>query len=111
MPAHFKPTTRLFADDSRLYSKIRSLADAQTIQDDLDALQKWDETWQMSFNASKCEVLHITRKKRNSIQTTCRIHGHNFAITKSEKYTADNLPLKPTVDATKKATNRCLAFL
>lgn len=41
MPAQVKPTTRLFAEDSLLYKKIRSLTDAQTIQEDLDALKNW----------------------------------------------------------------------
>jgi hypothetical protein len=33
------------------------------LQDDLDRLQGWSEKWNLYFNASKCNVLHIGRKK------------------------------------------------
>ena len=39
IPARVKSTTRLFADDSLLYRKIKSPADTQ---EDLNALQEWD---------------------------------------------------------------------
>ena len=60
-------TTRLFADDSFLYMKIRSSQDAARLQDDLDCLQQWEKGCQMSFNPYKCIVIRIT-KKRNPIK-------------------------------------------
>ncbi|MCG8078128.1 MAG: reverse transcriptase family protein, partial [Candidatus Thiodiazotropha taylori] len=74
LPLQATSTTRLFADDSLLYRKIRSTQDAQALQDDLDRLQKWEEDWLMSFNPSKCEVVRITRK-RNPFKTTYQAYN------------------------------------
>jgi hypothetical protein len=54
---------RLFADDCLLSRPIKTEADATKLQEDIDALQNWESTWQMSFNPDKCEVLRITNKR------------------------------------------------
>jgi len=80
MPSKVQSTTtstRLFADDSLLYRKIKSPEDAQILQNDLNALQEWETTWKMSFNPDKCEVLRITRK-RTPTQADYSIHGHQL---------------------------------
>ena len=68
----------------------------------------------MSFNASKCEVIRVTRK-RNPIKTTYTIHGHDLTVNKIGKYLgvtiADNLTWNAHVDATSKKANNGLAFL
>ena len=56
MPLKVSSTTRLLADDSLLYRKIRSPEDACLLQEDLDKLQVWEKEWQMSFIPTKCEV-------------------------------------------------------
>ena len=62
---------RLFADDSILYREINSVHDQETLQNDLNTVFAWADKWQMSFNASKCQLLTITRKTkpRNHIYT------------------------------------------
>ena len=84
LPLKVSSTTRLFADDSLLYRRIRSSEDDRLLQEDLDKLQVWEKEWQMSFNPTKCEVIRIT-KKRNPIQTTLQIHGHDLTVTKAGK--------------------------
>ena len=68
----------------------------------------------MSFNASKCKVIRVTRK-RNPTKTTYTIHGHDLTKNKTGKYLrvtiADNLTWNAHVDATSKKTNNSLAFL
>jgi hypothetical protein len=36
--------SRLFADDSLIYRKIKSEADALALQEDLDRLQEWEDS-------------------------------------------------------------------
>ena len=55
-----------FADDTVIYRTISSPADHDLLQRDLDNLESWATTWQMSFNATKCKLLSITNKKKPS---------------------------------------------
>ena len=47
-----------FADDTKLFRKIKGNGDKQQLQDDIDKLIKWSEKWQMLFNFQKCKCLH-----------------------------------------------------
>lgn len=57
----------LFADDSKIYCRVPrygSNADnmdspENTLQKDLDELQKWATKWKMSFNVNKCKIMHL----------------------------------------------------
>ena len=57
---------RLFADDSIVYRVIRSPADHQILQTDIQMLTDWSKKWQMNFNTSKCHLLTITHKPKPS---------------------------------------------
>jgi hypothetical protein len=45
--------TRLFADDTILFRKINNTKDSDLLQQDLSALERWENEWQMSFNPTK----------------------------------------------------------
>ena len=47
-----------FADDTKVFRKIKSDADRQHLQDDLNKLIEWSGKWQMLFNFGKCKCLH-----------------------------------------------------
>ena len=47
-----------FADDTKVFRKIKGDADRQHLQDDLNKLIDWSEKWQMLFNFGKCKCLH-----------------------------------------------------
>ena len=52
---------KMFADDTKLYSKITSVDDGANLQADLNSLAEWSSKWLMPFNLSKCKVLHFGR--------------------------------------------------
>ena len=49
----------MFADDTKIFRKITSKGDAETLQSDLKLLEDWSTTWKLQFNAEKCHVLSI----------------------------------------------------
>ena len=49
----------MFADDIKLNRVIRSPNDCLQLQHDIDVLAQWSKRWLLSFNATKCKVLHI----------------------------------------------------
>lgn len=61
LPECTQSPVRLFADDCVLYRTIASMQDTVIMQQDLDKLAQWEQTWQMEFHPGKCHVLHITR--------------------------------------------------
>jgi len=48
-----------FADDTKICSRIRNTEDMSKLQEDLNTLQEWAQTWQMQFNTQKCKVMLI----------------------------------------------------
>ena len=104
----------LFADDSLVYRKVQQSSDCHALQQDLDSLQQWEQKWQMSFNADKCEVLRITNKRR-PILSDYYIHNQKLAIKTDAKYldvtiSSDLSWAKHTGNIVKKA-NSTMAFL
>ena len=53
---------KLFADDSKLFRRIKSHADRVILQEDLMKLQQWSQKWLLQFNENKCKVMHIGRR-------------------------------------------------
>ena len=66
-------TMRLFADDSILYREVKGTEDQEQLQQDLNTVFAWADKWQMSFNASKCQLLTITRKTKPKL--------HNYTVS------------------------------
>ena len=87
---------RLFADDTAMYFAISSTTEGQVLQTDLACLEQWEKMWDMQFNPSKCQVLHITRKVK-PLNTTYTI--------------ADDLSWSPHIDITTKKANQTHRFL
>ena len=114
MPSRVTSTTRLFADDSLLYCKIKTVEDTRTLQEDLRKLEQWESDWQMQFNPGKCEVIRISRRK-NLIQATYQIHQQDLSVVENGRYlgvTLNNkLSWNPHVDSVTKKANNSLAFL
>ena len=85
LPDIVKSNARLFADDCLLYRVINTKTDQLQLQEDLANLEKWEKTWQVSFNADKCFTLHITRK-RKIVEYNYMLHDHKLEVTTDSKY-------------------------
>ena len=80
----------LFADDSKLFSKIVSEQNRdkdnhngiEALQRDLDAAKEWANRWKMEFNVDKCKIMHLgpTNPKH-----TYTMGGTNLEVTSGEK--------------------------
>jgi len=77
LPQRVKNECRLYADDSKLIGVIEKEEDVICIQQDIDNLQSWAKTWQMSFNYDKCKVMHFGNKNRE--------HQYTMELGKGEQ--------------------------
>ena len=82
LPGTVKASCSIFADDTKLIKKIANLKDAHHLQEDLNTLCEWANTWKLNFNATKCHILHIG--KRNPIYSYT-INGNELEHVKTEK--------------------------
>ena len=85
LPDKISSEVRLFADDTVVYRKISTVEDAAALQNDLDALARWEEEWQMEFHASKCQVLRV-RRARTGIDRDYTLHGMALPQADEVKY-------------------------
>jgi hypothetical protein len=67
LPEEVHTTVKLFADDTKLYTKVSEEEGVQDLQDDINSLDRWAREWQLSFNSSKCKVMHIGHKNPRKI--------------------------------------------
>ena len=68
-----------------MYPAISNLQDSQVLQSDLDSLQRWERTWDMEFNPSKFQVLHITRSE-NPVVSSYFTNNQKLESVDAAKY-------------------------
>ena len=114
LPTLVESHIKLFADDAKMYRAMATPHDAEQLQSDLNALERWSEDWLLKFNPQKCKIMHCgtlnsntnyTMKEDSGVQTT-------LSVTSVEKdlgvYVTNNL--KPTTHCLK-ASNKAISAL
>ena len=99
----------LFADDTKLYSRVERQEDCHTLQEDINKLVNRPEKWLMRFNTEKCKVLHFGH---NNKQQHYFMKDSKLSTTKEEKdlgvLITDNL--KPSSQCTAAVNNTMSAL-
>ena len=85
LPTSIKSNVCLFADDTLLYKHILTEEDCKILDNDLSTLQAWEENWLMKFNATKCQAMSITNK-RKPITYDYHLHEQTLEKVDSAKY-------------------------
>ena len=105
----------LFADDTALYLTMENEDDSSALQTDLDILSTWESRWDMEFNPSKCQVVHVTGTKGPVKKTNYVLHGQILESVTSARYLgvdiSSNLTWKTHVDRITGNANRTLGFI
>lgn len=106
--------TRLFADDAVVYREIRSEKDCLELQKDLYELEKWENTWGMSFHPDKCNILRVSRAKK-TIKYNYTLKGHQLEAVETTKYLgvdlSTDLSWNHHINRTVKKANSMIGFL
>ena len=61
LPKIVKSTVYLFADDTKIFRSINNHDDPKILQDDLNILQNWSNTWLLKFHPDKCKRMTIEK--------------------------------------------------
>ena len=103
----------LFADDTALYLTFSKSLTPSILQQDLQHLESWEKAWDMEFNPSKCQVIHITRSRRLA-QNKYYLHGLLEAVPAAKYLGVDiseNLSWNTHISRISKKANQTLDFL
>ena len=96
------------------YLTISTSSQSEILQKDLDNLERWSHKWDMEFNHSKCQVIHITMSK-NPISTQYTLHNCILKFLSSAKYLGVNISSDLSWDThikcISKKANNILGFL
>jgi len=93
-------STKLYADDSKIYSVVDSVVDKNTLQRSLATVYAWAITWQLTLSLGKCQSLSFSNVRR---QNSYEIAGH---VLNSPSTVID---LGIVVNPNLKSSNHCLA--
>ena len=52
-----------YADDAKLFKRIKTKEDTCKLQEDIDRLSQWCSSWKITLNIKKCSVISFTKKK------------------------------------------------
>ena len=85
LPESVNSEIKLFADDCLMYRTINTHSDAITLQQYINKLEQWENTWQMEFNADKCFTIRITNS-RHPIRVDYKIHYQHLNLLPDSKY-------------------------
>ena len=114
LPDNLKSSIRLFADDALLYGVISNENDGDQLQEDLKQLEAWQNTWQMSFNPSKCKTI-CTSTKRDPPQKKYVFCGVELEKVDSISYLGvilnDNLKWSKHVQSTTGKASKVLGMM
>ena len=60
-------TAAMFVDDTKLYRRTDTPNGPAELQEDLDCIFNWSDTWQMKFQPTKCKVLSLGHRQENEV--------------------------------------------
>ena len=66
LPNDIESDIFLFADDTKIFTEINDISESNKLQDDLNRLQEWSNTWLLKFHPDKCKVLDISIRDRTT---------------------------------------------
>ena len=79
---HITSPCLLYADDVKIWRVLNDEDDPDALQEDLDRLINWSETWQLPINRSKSTYIHIGNELRTNAY---HMKGVLLNVTKQEK--------------------------
>ena len=91
---------RIFADDTKVAKLVESVEDGGRMQELIDELGRWAVKWRMSFNASKCKIVHVGNKNP---RIKYKLNGVEIPESENEK------DLGVIVSSTLKPSKQCAA--
>ena len=82
LPEAVHKIVKMFADDTKVYCPISDWSDKEELQEDLNSMCDWSDTWQLLFNVGKCKVIHYGK---NNPEYTYYMKSNELSAAHEEK--------------------------
>jgi hypothetical protein len=111
IPDIVESNIKMFADDTKIWLKVISQFDIETLQGDLNRLCEWSRKWLLKFHVGKCKRMHLGHSNTHH-EYTMADGACEMILIESEKekdlgiWTTPNLkPSSQCLTAANKATS------
>ena len=111
---------KMFADDTKIFSRSDVPGNEASLQKDLDELVKWSEKWQLKFHPEKCALMklgprtdteyYMTSKDKNGNETCIKIQEKE-AEKDLGVFVDNSLSFKHHVEKAKLKANRVMGLI
>ena len=78
LPHTIRSNIKLFADDTKVYRRIKDISDCQDLQKDLNSLNNWSQQWKLAFHPQKSSVLRSGKNSPNFSYTMIDENGNKL---------------------------------
>ena len=85
IPEQVECNISIFANDTKIYTAVKSIADSQRLQTDLNSLARWADDCLLRFNANKCKCMSFGSTTTTLYNLTDANNQHNLSITDCKK--------------------------
>ena len=82
LPRELVNVSKLYADDTKMFSQMVSDLSAAKLQVDFDSAFNWTQDWLLLFNTSKCVVMHYGQ---NNKKFPYFINGKQLVVSETER--------------------------
>ena len=114
IPERSKSNCLLYADDLKLFRAVTDVRDGELLQNDLDQLHSWSQSWQITLNPTKCFHLRLSLKTK-PLPVRFSIGGTQLSLVPSMRDLGviidSKLNFSDHVDFIVKRGNRALGLL
>ncbi len=83
LPERVASEVFLYADDTKIFNKIKNNSDVSDLQEDLGKLTQWSNDWLLKFHPDKCKHMRIGRKSGTA--PAYNLQGRNLETIHEEK--------------------------
>ena len=105
----------LFADDTKVFRKINSEDDRRILQNDIDRMVEWSDTWLLTFHPDKCKVMRLGKKANKEQVEQYKMGTQELNFSDMEKdlgvHIDSNLSFESHINTAVNKANRTIAIV
>ena len=73
-------------NDCLIYRRMKAAEDCYILQHDPDQLSSWADTWHMTFNVKKFDLMHVNSSQRKPFQHAYYMKGEELSSVDQNPY-------------------------